>query len=73
MNWIVFPVLLLYFGIGWWLSDLCNGDAERMTVFITWPLIIVMIILVAIIMIFVGIVNFIMTLFCKEDGTNGSV
>ena len=68
MHWTSIVWILLYLAVGWMLSELVEdrGDAAKMTVFITWPVIIAFFALSTIVTIFVGLVLAVMKLLYKE-------
>lgn len=71
MNWMFVPGILLYFLIGWFLADACSEgkDDVKMLVFITWPLIAAMFVIVTVTFLIIGLVHVVIGLIFgfKED------
>ena len=69
MHWTWIVWILIYFAVGWMCSDLIDesSDAAKMTVFITWPVIIALFIFGLIAVCLVGIVFTLLKLIYKEE------
>lgn len=58
MHWSVIIWVVLYCVFGWLLSDMVEdgNDVSKMTIFITWPLIIGIFVIASVTLIFLGVV-----------------
>ncbi len=76
MDWLLYPALLIYFMIGWFLADSCADGADdmKMLVFVTWPLVIGLFVIAIIVLSIIGFVDFLLRfIYGWRDDTDGSV
>lgn len=67
-SWIIW--LAIYVLVGWVLSDAVEegSDVDKIVVFITWPLIIVMLLFMVALIIVIALLHFILTIIFKFLG-----